>query len=85
MNTGPGQRAARPVTTVQRMDSSHPSMAGVVHEAPGSTVRLRPVAEDDLAMLRRFAVEPGLIGLDWAGFQDAAAPRTAISATGAVA
>ncbi len=69
-----GQRAARPVTTVQRMDSSHPSMAGVVHEAPGSTVRLRPVAEDDLAMLRRFAVEPGLIGLDWAGFQDAAAP-----------
>ena len=56
------------------MQSSDPLVAGVVHEAPGSTVRLRPVAEDDLAMLRRFAVEPGLIGLDWAGFRDAAAP-----------
>ncbi|MGV9766748.1 GNAT family N-acetyltransferase [Micromonospora tulbaghiae] len=56
------------------MDSFDPMVAGVLHQAPGSTVRLRPVTEDDLAMLRRFAVEPGLIGLDWAGFRDAAAP-----------
>ena len=33
-------------------------------------IRLRPVIEADLAMFRRFAVEPGLIGLDWAGFRD---------------
>ncbi|MEU6743638.1 hypothetical protein [Streptosporangium sandarakinum] len=37
-------------------------------------MRLRPVTEDDLAMFRRFATEPGLIGLDWAGFRDAQAP-----------
>ncbi|MEV7807266.1 GNAT family protein [Microbispora sp. NPDC088329] len=37
-------------------------------------VRLRPVAEDDLVMFRRFVTEPGLIGLDWAGFRDAQAP-----------
>jgi ribosomal-protein-alanine N-acetyltransferase len=36
--------------------------------------RLRPVVEDDLAMLARFAVEPDLVGLDWNGFRDAAAP-----------
>jgi RimJ/RimL family protein N-acetyltransferase len=35
-------------------------------------IRLRPVVEDDLAMFRRFAVEPGLIGLDWAGFRERA-------------
>jgi ribosomal-protein-alanine N-acetyltransferase len=33
-------------------------------------IRLRPVTENDLAMFRRFRTEPGLIGLDWAGFQD---------------
>lgn len=33
-------------------------------------IRLRPVTEADLDMFRRFAVEPGLIGLDWAGFRD---------------
>ncbi|WP_328469147.1 GNAT family N-acetyltransferase [Actinoplanes sp. NBC_00393] len=33
-------------------------------------IRLRPVGEEDLAMLRRFKTEPGLIGLDWAGFRD---------------
>jgi RimJ/RimL family protein N-acetyltransferase len=38
------------------------------------TIRLRPVRENDLEMFRRFAVEPGLVGLDWAGFRDAAAP-----------
>jgi RimJ/RimL family protein N-acetyltransferase len=32
------------------------------------------LVEDDLAMFRRFATEPGLIGLDWAGFRDAQAP-----------
>ncbi|MDG4824113.1 GNAT family protein [Asanoa sp. WMMD1127] len=32
---------------------------------------LRPVSdEDDLDLFRRFCVEPGLIGLDWRGFQD---------------
>ncbi|MFI5698367.1 GNAT family N-acetyltransferase [Kribbella sp. NPDC051586] len=37
-------------------------------------VVLRPVEEDDVALFRRFAVEPGLIGLDWCGFRDAQAP-----------
>ena len=35
------------------------------------SVALRPVTEDDLALLRRFLTEPGLIGLDWSGFRDA--------------
>jgi ribosomal-protein-alanine N-acetyltransferase len=34
---------------------------------------LRPVVAADLPMLRRFAVEPGLIGNDWFGFRDAGA------------
>jgi hypothetical protein len=33
-------------------------------------IRLRPVTEADLNMFRRFAVEPGLIGLDLSGFRD---------------
>jgi [ribosomal protein S5]-alanine N-acetyltransferase len=33
-------------------------------------IRLRPVTETDLDMFRRFAVESGLIGLDWSGFRD---------------
>ena len=37
-------------------------------------IRLRPVVEDDLSMFRRFATEPGLIGLDWTGFKDPQAP-----------
>jgi RimJ/RimL family protein N-acetyltransferase len=37
-------------------------------------VTLRPVTESDLEMFRRFATEPGLIGLDWAGFRDPEAP-----------
>lgn len=43
------------------------------------SIQLRPVGQDDLAMFRRFAVEPGLIGLDWTGFRDpeAAARRFA--------
>jgi RimJ/RimL family protein N-acetyltransferase len=37
-------------------------------------VRLRPVGRNDLAMFRRFATEPGLIGLDWSGYKDPEAP-----------
>jgi RimJ/RimL family protein N-acetyltransferase len=36
-----------------------------------NAIRLRPVGEDDLDMFRRFVTEPGLVGLDWGGFQDA--------------
>jgi RimJ/RimL family protein N-acetyltransferase len=43
-------------------------------EKAGLSITLRPMVEDDLAMFRRFATEPGLIGLDWAGFRDAQAP-----------
>jgi len=45
-------------------------------------IRLRPVVEDDLAMFRRFATEPGLIGLDWGGFRDAQAPARRFAADG---
>lgn len=38
------------------------------------SIKLRPVTAEDVALLARFAVEPGLIGLDWAGFQDAQQP-----------
>jgi RimJ/RimL family protein N-acetyltransferase len=38
-----------------------------------TTPVLRPVTEEDLPLLRRFAVEPGLIGNDWLGFRDAGA------------
>ena len=38
------------------------------------SIRLRPVVEEDLAMFRRFATEPGLIGLDWTGFKDPQEP-----------
>lgn len=38
------------------------------------TIRFRPYTENDMEMLRRFAVEPGLIGLDWSGFHDPEAP-----------
>jgi ribosomal-protein-alanine N-acetyltransferase len=39
-------------------------------------VKLRPVAEVDLAMFRRFVLEPGLVGSTWAGFHDpASVPR----------
>jgi RimJ/RimL family protein N-acetyltransferase len=46
------------------------------------TIRLRPVVEDDLAMFRRFATEPGLIGLDWSGFRDAQAPARRFAVDG---
>ena len=45
-------------------------------------VRLRPVAEADLVMFRRFAVEPGLVGLDWNGFRDAQQPARRFAADG---
>jgi [ribosomal protein S5]-alanine N-acetyltransferase len=45
-------------------------------------IELRPVAEDDLAMFRRFATEPGLIGLDWTGFRDAQAPARRFATDG---
>jgi ribosomal-protein-alanine N-acetyltransferase len=38
------------------------------------SIKLRPVTAEDLPLLARFAVEPGLIGLDWAGFRDAQQP-----------
>ncbi|MCX5064696.1 GNAT family N-acetyltransferase [Micromonospora lupini] len=52
--------------------------------APGDDVdvRLRPVAQPDLAMFRRFCTEPGLIGLDWAGFRDAGAPARRFAVDG---
>ncbi|MGW7685537.1 GNAT family N-acetyltransferase [Kribbella sp. NPDC054772] len=37
-------------------------------------VVLRPVGADDVPLFQRFAVEPGLIGLDWNGFRDAQKP-----------
>lgn len=46
------------------------------------SIRLRPLVEDDLAMLRRFLTEPGLIGLDWAGFRDAQAPARRFATDG---
>ena len=45
-------------------------------------IRLRPVVADDLDMFRRFATEPGLIGLDWAGFRDAEAPARRFAVDG---
>jgi hypothetical protein len=45
-------------------------------------LRLRPVIEDDLEMFRRFAVEPGLIGLAWGGFCDAQEPARRFAADG---
>jgi ribosomal-protein-alanine N-acetyltransferase len=43
-------------------------------------VSLRPVVDDDLVLFRRFSTEPGLVGLDWAGFRDpqASARRFAV-------
>ncbi|MFY1620316.1 GNAT family N-acetyltransferase [Micromonospora sp. WMMD736] len=64
------------------MNGSEPTVVGIAHQMAGSTVRLRPVTEDDLEMMRRFAVEPGLIGLDWAGFRDAAAPARRFAENG---
>jgi [ribosomal protein S5]-alanine N-acetyltransferase len=45
-------------------------------------ITLRPVTEDDLGMFRRFAVEPGLVGLDWTGFRDPGEVRRRFDADG---
>ena len=47
-----------------------------------NSVRLRPVVEDDLVLIRRFDVEPGLVGLDWNGFRDAAGPARQFAVDG---
>ncbi|GAA5012685.1 GNAT family protein [Actinopolymorpha pittospori] len=47
-----------------------------------TSVWLRPVAEEDLPLLRRFMVEPELLGLDWSGFVDAGTVRREFSANG---
>jgi ribosomal-protein-alanine N-acetyltransferase len=46
------------------------------------SIRLRPVVEDDLVKFRRFATEPGLVGLDWTGFRDAQAPARRFAVDG---
>jgi RimJ/RimL family protein N-acetyltransferase len=46
------------------------------------SIKLRPVTEEDLALFRRFLTEPGLVGLDWAGFRDAQAPARRFAADG---
>jgi RimJ/RimL family protein N-acetyltransferase len=46
------------------------------------SVRLRPVAEDDLVMFRRFITEPGLIGLGWVGFRDPEGPARRFAVDG---
>jgi [ribosomal protein S5]-alanine N-acetyltransferase len=51
----------------------------------GIPIRLRPVTEADLAMFRRFATEPYLIGLDWTGFRDAREPARRFAADGYLA
>jgi [ribosomal protein S5]-alanine N-acetyltransferase len=51
----------------------------------GIPIRLRPVTEPDLAMFRRFATEPYLIGLDWTGFRDAQEPARRFAADGYLA
>jgi len=45
-------------------------------------VRLRPLGSDDLAIMRRFAVEPGLVGPNWPGFRDAGAVDRRFAADG---
>ncbi|MDR7276197.1 GNAT family N-acetyltransferase [Catenuloplanes atrovinosus] len=45
-------------------------------------LQLRAVTAGDLPMMRRFAVEPGLIGPDWSGFRDAGAIDRRFAADG---
>ncbi|WIM92669.1 GNAT family protein [Actinoplanes oblitus] len=45
-------------------------------------VQLRPVHKNDLDLLARFDVEPGLIGPNWYGFRDAARHRRRFEADG---
>jgi RimJ/RimL family protein N-acetyltransferase len=46
------------------------------------SVRLRPVVQQDLELLRRFAVEPDLFGPAWFGFTDANAVDRQFEANG---
>lgn len=48
----------------------------------GDSIELRPVSEPDLEMFRRFAVVPGLVGLDWAGFRDVGAQERRFATDG---
>jgi RimJ/RimL family protein N-acetyltransferase len=48
----------------------------------GMTLRLRPVTEPDLDVFRRFATEPGLVGLDWSGYRDPQASARRFAADG---
>jgi RimJ/RimL family protein N-acetyltransferase len=56
--------------------------AGRGDEVSELSIRLRPVAEADLAIFRRFVTEPDLIGLDWAGFRDAQEPARRFAVDG---
>src|SRR6185369_1467904 len=53
-----------------------------VPEMDGMTLRLRPVTEPDLDVFRRFASEPGLVGLDWSGYRDPQASARRFAADG---
>jgi [ribosomal protein S5]-alanine N-acetyltransferase len=48
----------------------------------GESIELRPVSESDLEMFRQFAVVPGLVGLDWAGFRDIRADERRLATDG---
>ncbi|MCW2142439.1 Protein N-acetyltransferase, RimJ/RimL family [Actinoplanes cyaneus] len=52
------------------------------YDRPMTAIVLRPVTEDDLALLRRFVTEPGLVGLDWGGFTDPHEPARRFAADG---
>jgi RimJ/RimL family protein N-acetyltransferase len=43
---------------------------------------LRPVTATDVPLLRRFQTEPGLIGLDWAGYRDLEVPARRFATDG---
>jgi RimJ/RimL family protein N-acetyltransferase len=45
-------------------------------------IRLRPLVEDDLDLVRRFATEPGLIGPNWYGFRDPTVHARRLAADG---
>jgi RimJ/RimL family protein N-acetyltransferase len=50
-------------------------MSATMDDVP-SGITLRPVAEDDLDVMVRFAVEPGALGeFEWTGFTDATVTR----------
>ncbi|RLP94883.1 N-acetyltransferase [Micromonospora sp. BL4] len=75
---GPG----RVVPAATAVENERQSTPGAPYAGGEPTVRLRPVAEADLEMFRRFCTEPGLIGLDWSGFRDPGAPARRFAADG---